>query len=191
MDSEVLAKIQQKVNEVHVPFIRSLHEFPGVDPNFIPWESGLSPSALYNCSLGCRKKMGMKTPETKWMSIKRWVSKTPEGITLPDGVYLSIKRREEFQALPSPRLAKTEYILMMFRYGSVWSQQAPDVPITEDWLWSETNGSLVFDSMIKRDAEFPMDGYFQSCQEFMEKNPDQIGIHLKRQKRPSEKCDNE
>ena len=126
--------------------------------------------------------MKLKTPEVKWMSIKRWVTKTPEGIDLTPGVFLSIKRKEEFIAAPDPHFDKKEFILMMFPYGNVWSQSAPDVPITEDWLWSEVGGQLIFEALLMRDAAHPIIGYFQSCHKYMEQNPDQIGIHQKRQK---------
>lgn len=183
MDAEALARIQRSVAAVRTPHISSLHEFEGVPSGFKPWESGLSPSALYNCSLGCRKKMGIKTPEVKWMSIKRWVTKSPEGVDLPPGVYLSIKRREDFEALPKPRLVKLEFTLMMFQYGNVWSQRAPDVPITEEWLWSDVGGMTALEALMRRDAALPVRGYFASCHRFAAENPDQIGIHLKRQRR--------
>jgi hypothetical protein len=127
--------------------------------------------------------MKLKTPEVKWMSIKRWVTKTPVGIDLPAGVYLSIKRKEEFVAAPNPHFDKKEFILMMFPYGNVWSQSAPDVPIDEQWLWSEAGTQLIFEALLHRDAARPVIGYFQSCHEYMVGNPDQIGIHLKRKKK--------
>jgi hypothetical protein len=182
MDAETLGKVQQQVSLIKVPFIKALHSFSGIPEEFKPWESGLSPSALYDCSLACRKRMGLKTPEVKWMSIKRWVTKTPEGVYLPDGTYLSIKRREEFSALPHPHFDKKEFILMMFPYGNVWSQMAPNSPITEEWMWSEIDEKSIFESLVERDAAMPIIGYFQSCYEFMNKNPDQIGIHLKRKR---------
>ena len=178
-----LLETQNKVNNILIPRIASLHSFSGIPDGFLPWESGLSPSALYNCSLSCRKKMKLKTPEVKWMSIKRWVTKTPNGVNLPPGVYLSIKRKEEFIALPQPYFSKKEFILMMFPYGNVWSQSSPDVPITEDWLWSETDGQLIFEALMLRDAARPINEYFKSCYGYMESNPDQIGIHLKRKRK--------
>lgn len=184
MDGEALSRVQQRVSAVHTPWIESLHAFAGVPNDFKPWDSGLSPSALYNCSLGCRKAMRLKTPEVKWMSVKRWVSVTPAGVTLPAGVYVSIKRREEFVAFPSPHFAKTEFTLVMFPYGNVWSQQSPGVPITEEWLWSKTGDMLIFEALMQRDAAKPVKGYFQSCWKYMGENPEQIGIHLKRKKRP-------
>jgi len=179
-----LVKIQQMVSGIRTPFIKSLHLFKDVPKEFHPWESGLSPSALYNCSLACRKKMKLKTPETKWMSIKRWVSITPGGIKLPDGVFLSIKRKEEFIPSPNPHFDKKEYVLMMFPYGNVWSQKAPDVPIDEPWLWEDSGGGvMVLEALMRRDAAKPVDGYFASCHQYMIENPDQIGIHLKRKKK--------
>jgi len=166
MEAEILQKVQQRVSGVRTPFIKSLHSFQDVPDDFRPWECGLSPSALYNCSLTCRKQMRLKTPEVKWMSIKRWVTRT-----------------QEFVAAPNPHFDKKEFILMMFPYGNVWSQSAPDVPITEDWLWSEAGGQLIFEALMLRDAARPVAGYFQSCNRYMSDNPDQIGIHLKRKKK--------
>ena len=183
MDSIALANVQQRVNQIRVPRIERLHAFDGVPKDFKPWESGLSPSALYNCSLSCRKKMKIKTPEVKWMSIKRWVTTTPGGVALPPGVYLSIKRRENFVAFPTPHFDKKQFVLMMFPYGNVWSQRAPDEPITEEWLWSEDSDMTILEALMRRDAAFPVQGYFKSCLQYMKSNPDQIGIHLKRKKR--------
>jgi hypothetical protein len=163
MQPELKAKIQQRVQEIRVPHIRSLHSFPGVPETFKPWECGLSPSALYSCSLTCRKRMKIKTPEVKWMSIKRWVTTTPGGIELPAGVFFSIKRREEYAAVPKPHFVKQEFVLMMFPYGNVWSQRGPDDPITEEWLFEESSGSLILEHLMKKDAAFPVDGYFKSA----------------------------
>jgi len=173
MDSVTLANVQQRVNEIQVPWLERLHTFEGVPADFHPWESGLSPSALYNCSLSCRKRMRIKTPEVKWMSIKRWVTVTPEGVTLPAGVYLSIKRRENFVAHPSPHFEKKQFVLMMFPYGNVWSQIAPDEPITEEWLWSEDGGMFILESLMRKDAAHPVRDYFKSCHQYMRANPDQ------------------
>lgn len=185
MDEETLARVQQRVTAIQVPWVKKLHEPAGVPDGFRPWESGLSPSALYNCSLACRKKMRLKTPEVKWMSIKRWVGVTPAGVVLPPGVFLSIKRREEFIAFPQPRFTKVEFTLMMFPFGNVWSQREPDVPITEEWLWSEAGGGqTIFEALMRKDAAKPVAGYFAACHKFAQENPDQIGIHLKRKKKP-------
>jgi len=185
MGLENLIKVQQQVSDMKVPFVKALHSFTGIPNEFKPWESGLSPSALYNCSLACRKDMKLKTPEVKWMSIKRWVTKTPEGINLPDGVYLSIKRKEEFITSPNPHFSKKEFIIMMFPYGNTWSQSAPDVPITEQWLWSEAGNQLIFEALMLRDAARPVKGYFLNCYNYVTNNPDQIGIHLKRKRKES------
>ncbi len=184
MDTAELARIQQAVAAINIPFFPSLHAFREVPQSFYPWECGLSPSALYNCSLACRKKVRLKTPETKWMSIKRWVSVTPEAlITLPPGVFLSIKRKEEFVPVPAPHFDKKEYILLMFPYGNVWSQKKQDIPIDEPWLWEDAGGMTVLEALMRRDAAQPLPGYFASCHKYMIDNPDQIGIHLKRKKR--------
>jgi hypothetical protein len=126
--------------------------------------------------------MGIKTPEVKWMSIKRWVTTTPGGIVLPPGVYFSIKRREDFIALPKPCFEKKEFVLLMFPYGNVWSQVSPGIPITEDWMWTEVGGMLILEALIRRDAAYPVREYFKSCHTYMTEHPDQIGIHLKRRK---------
>lgn len=175
-----LSVIQKGVDAIHTPTIPSLHTFDDVPNEFKPWESGLSPSALYNCSLTCRKLMGYKTSENKWVSIKRWISKTPMGINLPPGIYLSVKRKEEFVAAPKPHFKKTEFTLMMFPYGNVWSQKGPDDPITEDWLWSDVGGMSVFEALVRKDAAQPVKDYFVSCHQYMIQNPDQLNIHLKR-----------
>ena len=127
--------------------------------------------------------MKIKTPEVKWMSIKRWVTTTPDGVDLPAGVYFSLKRRENFVASPTPHFEKKQFILLMFPYGNVWSQVVPDEPITEKWLWSEDEGALVFEHLMMRDAAFPVREYFRSCRQYMASNPDQIGIHLKRKRK--------
>ncbi len=125
--------------------------------------------------------MRMKTPETKWMSIKRWMSNTPLGYELPEGVYFSIKRKEEFEAIPEPHFEKTEYCLIMFPYGNVWSKRKDGEPITEEWILSK-NGKIL-SALINRDALHPINGYFKACHEYFLKNPDQIGIHLKRKRK--------
>lgn len=181
MDTETLGKVQQRVDLIRTPWIEKLHKF-NVPADFKPWAASISPSALYNCSLTCRKAMKIKTPEVKWVSIKRWVSVTPEGVTLPDGVFLSIKRREEYSVYPKPHFDKKVFTLLMFPYGNVWSMIAPDEPITESWLWSDNNGKIMLESLMMKDAAHPIKGYFESCKKYMEENPEQIGIHLKRKK---------
>lgn len=186
MDEINKSILQHQVSKIKIPFYEKLHTF-NVPRGFSPWKSDLSPSALYNCSLKCRKKMGIKAPEVKWMSIKRWVTTTLGGIDLPEGVYLSIKREERFVPEPRPQFLKTEYILLMFPYGNVWSQSAPGIPITEDWMWEEVDGKLILERLIFKDAAFPIIGYFESAYKYMIENPDQIGIHLKRKKRKKSK----
>lgn len=118
------------------------------------------------------------------MSIKRWVTITPEQeITLPDGVYLSIKRKENFVPSPTPHFDKVEYVLLMFPYGNVWSQRKPEVPIDEPWLWQDAGGMTVLEALMRRDAAHPLSGYFASCRKYALDFPDQIGIHLKRKKK--------
>ena len=154
----------------------------GVPLDFLPWDIDLSPSALYSCSINCRKAMGIKTPEVKWVSVKRWVNITTMGVQLPQGCYLSIKRCETFEPFPSPKFKKQDFVLVMFPYGNVWSQKEPGVPITEEWLWSTENGKTIFELLLEKDAMRPINGYFKSCYKYMLKNPGQVGIHLKRKK---------
>ena len=187
MDKSDIFKLQSIVDGIKIPFVKSLHSFNGVPNDFKPWLSELSPSALYNCSVSCRKSMKLKTPELKWVSIKRWINITPMGITLPSGCYISIKRKEVFVANPTPHLEKKDFLLVMLPYGNVWSQIEPDVPITEDWLWSSYDGKLMFERLVDKDALNPIVNYYKSCFDFMNANPDQIGIHLKRKKKSAEK----
>lgn len=187
MDDDQRAIVQQRVSSLIPRPSESFLSSEGVDPGFRPWTVGLSPSALYNCSLTCRKKAGLKAPEVKWISIKRWVSASPaESIRLPDGVFVSIKRRETFVPMPTARIEKVEYLLVMMPFGNVWSQRATDVPIDEPWLWSVADGKLILEHLLDRDAANPMPGYFRSCSDYARNNPDQIGIHLKRKRATDE-----
>jgi hypothetical protein len=127
--------------------------------------------------------MGILTPEVKWMSIKRWVTTTPGGIDLPPGSYLSIKRKETFVPLPNPHFEKTNFVLVMFPYGNVWSQKEPNVPIDEKWLFSELDGKTVFEWLAMKDAAFPLIGYFKACMKYMHDNKDQLWIHMKRRRK--------
>lgn len=183
MSPENLAILQQKVDLLKVPFFEKLHINNNVPADFRPWENSISPSALYDCSLKCRKKMKKKTPEVKWISIKRWITTTPSGIRLPSGVYYSIKRKEEYKTDPKPRFDKIEYVLLMFPYGNVWSMYGKEEhPITEDWMFSEQDGKLILEHLMMKDAACPVVDYFELCYKFMVENPDQIGIHLKRKR---------
>ena len=182
LNSETKIKLQQRVNEIKVIHVNELHNFR-VPKSFKPWTCELSPSALYSCSLKCRKAMGYQAPEVKWMSIKRWVTVMDCGIKLPEGVFYSIKRHEMFDTnLTPPKFKKTEFILLMFPYGNVWSQREPGLPITDDWLLQEINGKLILEHLFLKDAAKPAIGYFESVYDYYKKNPDQIGIHLKRKK---------
>lgn len=178
--SPELEKIQQRLTSIGVIPLEESLKPTNVPEDFIPWNVDLSPSALYNCSTVCRKIMGIKTPEAKLVSVKRWVNVTPMGMKLPPGCFLSIKRKEFFVARPTPALHKVDFTLVMFPYGNIWSQKEPDVPITEEWLWSDMNGESVFEMLMKKDAQNPIKNYFAECLKFMKENPDQIGIHLKR-----------
>lgn len=180
MERDLKETIQSKVANIQVKRYDSIHTFPGVPEDFLPWKSDLSPSALYNCSLPLRKKCNIKTPETKWVSIKRWTTSTPSGIDLPEGVYYSIKRSETFLNIPKPHFEKTEFVLILLPYGNVFSQSKPDVPITEDWLFEEFNGKMMIERLMDRDAAKPVPGYFKKVFGYMKENPDQIGIHLRR-----------
>ena len=186
-----IEEIQAKVSKIKIPYVKELHHFSEVPKKFIPWECGLSPSELYSRSLPIRKSNGIKALEVKYVSIKRWMSITPNGIVLPDGVFFSVKRKEHFVASPSPHFEKTEYILVMFKYGNVWSQSAPGVPITEEWLFSETeDGKLILEALMLKDASNPLKGFWKSVynQYLVEKAKEDAGkstllwIHMKRKK---------
>jgi hypothetical protein len=133
--------------------------------------------------------MGIKTPEVKWMNIKRWVTTTPAGVQLPPGVHLSIKRHEKYVSFPEPHFRKTQFILLMFPYGNVWSQTAPPdndefFPISEEWIWTKHDGILMLERLMRKDAALPIEGYFGMVYQYMINHPEQIGIHLKRKKKP-------
>ena len=178
VNPEIVEKIKKLKIKVNEPIAYD----KGLSKDFLPWNVDLSPSALYRCSVVCRKQMGHKTPEIKWISVKRWVNITPEGVHLPAGCYLSIKRKESFEALPTPKFVKQDYVLIMLPHGNVWSMIDDDLPLTEDWLWSKVGNKTQFEVLLKKDFEEPIIGYFQECKKYMDDNPDQIGIHLKRKK---------
>ena len=178
--------------KIEIPRFEKINTFNNVPIDFLPWKCDLSPSALYNCALKCRKIAKIKTPEARWMSIRRWITSTPTGIELPEGVFYSVKRKEEYSALPSPRLNKTEYILWMFPYGNVWSQKENCDPMSEEWMFSDDDdGMLVIEHMILEDANIPVPGYFESVYSLFsdEKRkldsgePHMIGIHMKRKRK--------
>ncbi len=184
MDVETRLSIQQRISK-ETYWREDIHRVSSLPPDFLPWTCGLSPSALYQCGLKCRKKSGVKTPETKWMSIKRWVTASGDGVELPPGSFYSVKRHERFAARPTPHFEKTTYILLMFPHGNCWSQVSPGVPITDEWLWTDDGEYTMFERLLMRDAAHPLPGYFERVHQYMLDNPDQIGIHLKR-KRPLE-----
>lgn len=186
MESSLKDSIQLKVSNISIKKYEELHTFDDVPDGFVPWETNLSPSALYNCSLPLRKAAKLKTPETKWVSIKRWATTTPSGIKLPPGVYYSIKRHEVFESSPEPRFLKTEYALILMPYGNVFSQIKPGIPITELWLFEEYEGKLMIERLMDKDAASPILGYFKSVYDYMNQNPDQIGIHLRRKNKRGE-----
>jgi hypothetical protein len=178
----MIKDIQKRISDIKIEHDVKINRKEKVPESFIPWNVDLSPSALYSCSVTCRKSMNIKTPEVKWISVKRWVNVTPMGINLPMGCYLSIKRRETFEAYPEPKFIKQDYALVMFPYGNVWSQQNVDTPITEEWLWSIDNGKTIFEWLLDKDASRPISGYLKASYDYYMNNPDQIGIHLKRKK---------
>lgn len=153
----------------------------GVPLGWTPWASGLSPSALYGCTIPCRKALKHKIHEAKWVSIKRWMNFTAEGIELPTGCYFSMRRKEGFEALPHPRLVKTDYVVLMFPFGNVFSLNNGE-PITEEWLWSENNGKLNYEILHEKDSEEPLPGYIMSSYRYAIHHPELLGIHLKKRK---------
>lgn len=182
MDEETKQNLQHEISQLKIKWFESLHGEENLPKDFRPWSCDLSPSALYNCSLKCRKQMNINTPETKWVSLKRWATSTSSGIELPVGVWYSTKREERFVALPEPHYEKRDFILLLFPYGNVWSQKAPDVPINEEDLFEKINGIFFLERLMNKDAAFPIKGYFEKVYHYLQKNPDQVGIHLKRKK---------
>lgn len=182
MEKPELEALQKKVDLVKIPWFEELHRVRGLPKDFRPWRLSLSPSALYTCGIGNRKKMGLKAVEAKWMSIKRWSTITTLGINLPEGVYFSIKRHEGFVHDPYPYFKKTEFVLLMFPYGNVWSQINVGMPITEEWMWAESGKKLMLERLVEKDAANPIKGYFEAVNEYYKENPDQVGIHLKRKR---------
>lgn len=71
----------------------------------------------------------------------------------------------------------------MMPYGNVWSQTEPDVPIDESWLFSEKDGALMLEHLMRKDAANPLREYFKLCLNYMENNQDQLWIHMKRRKK--------
>ncbi len=188
MDADEKEMLQRRISGIVIPFIRSLHSVPGVPDGFRPWESGLSPSAMYQCSLTCRKRAKQKTPEVKWISLKRWVTSTSSGIEFPPGTFLSLKRREDYVPFPKPHYVKLDYVLIMLPYGNVWSQKGQDQPISEEWLTESHDGVLVLESLLKRDAAHPVPDYMKTTYKLFQDEdakrkagrPNILWIHTKR-----------
>ncbi|NBW00069.1 MAG: hypothetical protein EBR67_11320, partial [Proteobacteria bacterium] len=116
---QISKSFKERIKNITIPMLPEAYS-DGVPHTFIPWEANLSPSALYNCSVACRKAAGHKTPELKWVSVKRWVNITPAGVTLPNGCFLSVKRRETFEAMPRPKFIKQDYVLLLMPYGNLF-----------------------------------------------------------------------
>jgi hypothetical protein len=182
------SSIQQRMYRVTTRIERT----GGVPEDFIPWESGLSPSLLYSCSLPLRKKYGMKAPEVKWISIKRWISETSSGMKLPEGVFYSVKRQENFHAFPSPKFEKTEYVIIMTPNGNVTLKNREDEPLKEKDLWSQSeNGEMYIEEIIRKDSESPIRGYIESCYSLFKSELEKensgkdsiLWIHTKRKKK--------
>jgi hypothetical protein len=182
MENEMKTKLQQRMQELKITWFPSLHKNEKLPENFRPWTSNLSPSALYNCSLKCRKNMGLPVPETKWKSIKRWHSVTENSIELPIGVYISSKRSEEFKPLPDPHYEKQTYSLLMLPYGNVWSMFKDGTPFDINNIFNIVEGKTIIEHLMIKDAANPIEGYFSSVYAYLLKNPNQVGIHLKRKK---------
>lgn len=175
--------LQSKIDSIDVTRYVGAHKFPDVPVDFFPWKNEISPSALYNCALPLRKQSKIKTPETKWTSIKRWTTVTPNGIKLPEGVYYSVKRSDTFMSDPEPRFEKIEYSLILLPYGNVITHFAPETPMTEQLLFMDVDGKTTLERLLDHDVEKPIAGYFKSVLKYMNENPDQIGIHLRRKNR--------
>lgn len=187
--NEYIETVQPKINSIEVKL-----SVPKTLPKeWIPWESGLSPSALYARSLTCRKKAGIKTSEVKWSSIKRWNVETPTGVRLPAGTYYAVKRHESFVPFPKPSLVKRDFVIIFCPNGNVfYSQKTSEsgglIPITEDWLYSVENGMMNIERLLYVDCEKPVPGYIESAyKNFLEEKEKadrgeetSLWIHMKR-----------
>jgi hypothetical protein len=190
MEKEVVKSLQSKLNSLDVSISKDFYDAEGIKSDFIPWTSGLSPSALYNCSLKCRKSLGMKTPEVKWISIKRWTSELPETqLTLPNGIFYSIKRLEEYEPNNGkPYLKKTEYFILLLPHGNICFMNVDSLPLNEVDFFKMINNKYYIESVIKNDIENPMKGYLKRCKEMFDEedlkrknNEDNLlWIHMKR-----------
>lgn len=181
MDSTLLQNIQKRIMGLNPANINERLKIAGVPYGWTPWTSGLSPSALYGCTIPCRKAAKQKIHEAKWVSIKRWMNITASGVELPPGCYFSMRRKEGFEARPSPRLVKTDFIILMFPYGNVYSLNDGE-PITEEWMWTETNGKYNYEYLHAKDSEEPLNGYIMASYKYAIHHPELLGIHLKKRK---------
>lgn len=171
--------LQEKMNRIQFRKLSGDFGQGDVPSDFIPWMADISPSALYSCSLPLRKKVGKKTPETKWKNMKRWSEQLSTGEFLPDGVYISEKRQELFVPVPTPKFEKIHHILILLPYGNV---EIISGGVESDIL-EDGKDDLRLQEMIDNDANNPLPGYFKSCFDYKIQNPDQIGIHWKRMKK--------
>lgn len=187
--NEYIETVQPKINSIKTTLV-----IPnGVPSSWIPWGSGLSPSALYARSLTCRKKAGIKTLEVKWSSIKRWNVETPTGVRLPNGTYYAVKRHESFVPFPKPSLVKRDFVILFCPNGNVFYTQKTShsgglIPITEDWLYTVENGVMNIEKLLSYDQEKPVPGYIESAyKNFLEEKEkadkgeeNSLWIHMKR-----------
>lgn len=181
IDDILLQNIQKKIMDLIPLNANERLKAAGVPYGWTPWTSGLSPSALYGCTIPCRKAQKQKILEAKWVSIKRWMNITASGIELPPGCYFSMRRKEGFEALPVPRLIKIDYVVFMFTYGNVVTLNDGE-PITEDWAWTETDGKMNYERLHEKDGMSPLPGYIISSYKYAMHHPELLGIHLKKRK---------
>lgn len=179
IDKNALLSIQERIMGLNPKGVQDRIKAAGVPYGWTPWTSGLSPSALYGCTIPCRKALKLKIHEAKWVSIKRWMNITASGIELPPGCYFSMRRKEGFEALPHPRLVKTDFVVLMFPFGNVFALNGSD-PITEDWMWTENNGKLNFELLHEKDSEEPLANYIMASYKHAIHHPELLGIHLKK-----------
>ena len=169
IDDILLQNIQKKIMDLIPLNANERLKAAGVPYGWTPWTSGLSPSALYGCTI------------PKWVSIKRWMNITASGIELPPGCYFSMRRKEGFEALPVPRLIKIDYVVFMFTYGNVVTLNDGE-PITEDWAWTVTDGKMNYERLHEKDGMNPLPGYITSSYKYAMHHPELLGIHLKKRK---------
>jgi len=180
-DQTTLENVQKRIMNLIPTGLNERLKASGVPYGWAPWSSGLSPSALYGCTIPCRKAAKQKILESKWVSIKRWMDMTSYGLELPSGCYFSMRRKEGFEAFPEPKLVKTDYVILMFPYGNVFAINGSE-PITEDWVWQEVEGKLNFERLYEQDSNNPLPGYIMTAYKYAMHHPELLGIHLKKRK---------